>query len=136
MVRGMRLHSLIACLACCCVLPALAAQPADEAGAGDRLIRVDRQKREVRVRCQALRVDMPLEFFCVVAGTADHETVLRTTAKPSAVHAALLGMGLEPGSPLRFIPERKEWIAPHGPPVRVEVEWEQDGRTIRRRAGG
>ena len=34
-----------------------------------------------RVLCEALRVDMPLEFFCVVRGTADHEAVLRTNPK-------------------------------------------------------
>ena len=103
--------------------------------ADPRLLRVDREKREVRVLCQSLLVEMPLEFFCVLRGTVDHETVLRTTVKPSAVHAALLGLGLEPGHPLRFEPERKQWIAPTGPPLRIEVEWEQDGKTIRRRAG-
>lgn len=114
--------------------PAPANQPAQDP-ADAPLIRIDKDKRQVRVRCQALRVEMPLEFFCVLRGTADHETVLRTLAKPSAVHAALLGLGLEPGHPLRFVPERKQWIAPAGPPVRIDVEWEQDGKTVRRRAG-
>lgn len=112
-----------------------AAHNQDAAQADPRLLRVDREKREVRVRCQALRVEMPLEFFCVLAGTADHEAVLRTVVKPSAIHAALLGLDLEPGHPLRFEPDRKQWIAPTGPPLRIEVEWEQDGQTIRRRAG-
>lgn len=127
-----RLPLLLLCLV---LIPAPApAQPAQDPPAAP-LIRIDKAKREVRVRCQALRVEMPLEFFCVLRGTADHETVLRTIAKPSAVHAALLGLGLEPGHPLRFVPERKQWIAPAGPPVRIDVEWEQDGKTIRRRAG-
>src|SRR5687767_3733872 len=127
---GLLLPALICVTTACAQDPPV---PAEAAQDDARLIEVDRQKREVRVRCEALRVEMPLEFFCVVRGTADHEAVLRTRAKPSAVHAALLGLGLEPGNPLRFVPERKEWIAPSGPPVRIEVEWEQDGKTIRRR---
>ena len=111
------------------------AQAAGRQDADPRTLQVDRDKREVRVLCQALLVEMPLEFFCVLRGTVDHETVLRTTVKPSDVHAALLGLGVEPGHPLRFEPERKQWIAPAGPPLRVEVEWEQDGKTVRRRAG-
>ena len=128
---------LLACLALAACSPSASAQenPARQDPQQDQLIRIDREKREVRVRCEALHVDMPLEFFCVVRGTADHEAVLRTTARPSAIHAALLGLGLEPGNPLRFIPERKEWLPPAGPPIRIEVEWEENGQTIRRRAG-
>src|SRR5688572_19560258 len=133
-----RTHALlIACLVLAACSPSARAQeePAPRDPEQDRLIQIDRQKREVRVRCEALHVDMPLEFFCVVRGTADHEAVLRTTARPSAIHAALLGLGLEPGTPLRFEPERKQWIPPSGPPVRIEVEWEENGQTIRRSAG-
>ena len=98
-------------------------------------VEIDRDAREVRVACEALRVDMPLEYVCVVAGTADHESLLRTRAAPSAVHAGLLALGLEPGRPLRFNEAAQRWIAPSGPPVRIEVEWEQDGRTRRERVG-
>ena len=98
-------------------------------------VEIDREAREVRVACEALRVDMPLEYVCVVAGTADHESLLRTRAVPSAIHAGLLALGLEPGRPLRFNEAAQRWIAPSGPPVRIEVEWEQDGRTRRERVG-
>ena len=103
--------------------------------AQDKLVTVDKDKREIRVACQALRVDIPLEFFCVVSGTSDHETVLRTKARPADIHAALLGLGVEPGTPLRNVPGTRRFLPPGGPPVRVEAEWQQDGRTVRRRAG-
>ena len=105
----------------------------EEGGAGPLVI--DREKGQVRVLCQALRVDMPLEFFCVLWGTADHESVLRTRVKPSDIHAALLALGLEPGSPLRFLPQSKTWLPPTGPPVAVFVEWEHEGRFHREPAG-
>ena len=101
----------------------------------ERLVTVDKDLREVRVACDALRVDVPLEFFCVVRGTSDHETVLRTKARPAEIHAALLGLGIEPGTPLRDVPGTNRFLPPSGPPIRVEAEWQRDGRTVRERAG-
>ena len=127
-------------IAFCCWVVALCAgttfaQDVPPPEGRQQLIEIDREQREVRVRCQALRVDMPLEFFCVLAGTADHETVLRTAAKPSEIHAALLALGLEPGNPLRFVAADKSWIPPSGPPLSIRVEWEEDGQTRSERAG-
>src|SRR5215208_6192924 len=50
----------------------------------------DATKRQVRVECEALGVEAPLEFFCVRVGGSEHESVLRTPAKPSDIHTALL----------------------------------------------
>ena len=105
------------------------------ASSADDLVRIDPDRREVRVQCQALRVDMPLEFVCVVSGTADHEALVRTTATPSAIHAALLGLGLEPGQPLTYSEAAERWMPPSGPPVRIEMEWTQDGTNRRERVG-
>jgi biopolymer transport protein ExbD len=98
-------------------------------------VEIDREANEVRVAAQALRVDMPLEFICVVTGTADHESLLRTTVRPSEIHAALLALGLEPGRPVRYSEAANAWLPPTGPPVRVDVEFERDGRVIRERVG-
>ena len=99
-------------------------------------VTIDAETREVRVPGEALQVDMPLEFICVVAGTADHEALLRTRVQPSQVHAALLGIGMEPGRPLRYSEAADRWLPPEGPPLRVEVEWQGlDGTTHRERVG-
>ena len=127
----MRSHVLPALLLL--LLPAFAA--AQEADAPPP-VEIDRAARQVRVACEALRVDTPLEFVCVVTGTADHESLLRTRAAPSAVHAALLVLGLEPGRPLRFNDAAGEWLPPQGPPLRVFVEWVgPDGAVRRERVG-
>ncbi len=99
-------------------------------------VTVDAEAREVRVPAEALVVDMPLEFVCVVIGTADHESLLRTPVAPSQIHAALLGLGLEPGRPLRYSEAADRWLAPSGPPVRIDVEWQDaEGNTVRERVG-
>ena len=85
------------------------------------LVEADLAAREVRVPAEVVVVDVPLEFVLVVAGTADHETVLRTTARPSDLHAALLALGLEPGSPARWDEDAQRWLAPSGAAVDFSV---------------
>lgn len=86
------------------------------------------QRKQVRVDCQSLGVEMPLEFLCVKAGTSEHESILRTPALPSHVHLALLMLGLEPGKPAHYSEAAQKWIPPSGPPLRITLEWEKDGK--------
>ena len=53
---------------------------------------------------------MPLEFFAVINGTSEHESVLRSPAKPSHVHLGLVMIGLEPGSPVKYSEAAKKWV--------------------------
>lgn len=84
---------------------------------------IDRNARQIRVDCQALAIDAPLEFFCVTNGGPEHEAVLRTPAKPSHIHSGLLMLGQEPGSPMVYSDAKKSWSAPFGPPIRISVEF-------------
>src|SRR5215210_7400016 len=84
-------------------------------------------RRQVRVECEALPVDAPLEFFCVVSGGPEHESVLRSPVKPAHLHLALLMLGLQPGAPVQYSEAAQKWIPPHGPPLRITLEYEKDG---------
>jgi hypothetical protein len=90
----------------------------------------DAQRKQVRVECEALGVDAPLEFFCVRNGGSEHESILRTPAKPSDIHTALLAIGLQPGKPLSYSEAANKWIPPQGPPLNIHLEWEKDGKTV------
>ena len=72
----------------------------------------------------------PLEFFCVTDGGNEYESVLRTPAKPSDIHFALLMLGLTPGAPATFVPAKREWLPPHGPPLRITCSFQRKGKTI------
>ena len=91
---------------------------------------VDAKAKQVRVECEALRVENPLEFFLCVAGTTEHESVLRSKVKPSHLHAALLMIGLKPGQPVHFSEAANKWLPPHGPPLQLSVEFEKEGKAI------
>ncbi len=111
--------------------PGAPAAPTTQPGIGKFPgINVDVKKKQIRVDCQALNVDIRLEFFCVLTGTNEHESVLRSDAKPSDIHTALLMLGLKPGEPVKYSEAAKKWIPPHGPPLHISCEYEKDGKTV------
>jgi hypothetical protein len=100
--------------------------------AGQKLphIQIDLKNRKVRVECEALAVDAPVEFFCCVKGSNDYESILRSEVKPSDLHLALLAVGLKPGAPLTYNESTNKWIPPRGAPLHVDVEFQKDGKTV------
>jgi len=76
-----------------------------------------------------------LEVVACAPDTKEHESLVMTRAKPSHVHAALLALGLEPGTPgsWSWDAENEEMVAhqPEGPPLHVSVAW-TDARGTRR----
>jgi len=97
-------------------------------------IDVDVANKRVRVECEALHVIAPLEFFACVAGTSEHEAVVRSEARPSHLHLALVMLGLTPGQGVHYDEREKKWIEPSGPPLKLSVEYEKDGKRVTRGA--
>jgi hypothetical protein len=115
----------------CVAQPPLPAAPATAPTVGRfPFLEVDARAKQVRVECEALTVDAPLEFFCCLTGTTEHESVLRSKVRPSHLHAALLMLGLEPGEPVRFSEATRKWLPPHGPPLQITCEFEKDGKPV------
>ena len=110
--------------------PAAAAAPATQPVGRFPFIEVDARGKQVRVECESLAVENPLEFFLCAAGTVEHESVLRSKVRPSHLHAALLMLGLEPGEPVRFSESAQKWLPPHGPPLQISARFERDGEMV------
>lgn len=81
---------------------------------------VDRAKKQVVVGGRVVLDKGPIEVFACVEKTKEHEAVIATRSTARLVHAALLAIGLEPGSPVSFDPE---YVAAKGPKVRVRLRW-------------
>ncbi|MCM2371466.1 YdjY domain-containing protein [Aporhodopirellula aestuarii] len=62
----------------------------------------------------------PLEMLACPVGTKEHESVIAVFAKSSEVHAALLAIGAQSGTPVRWIPE---FLPPTGQTISVWVAW-------------
>ena len=71
--------------------------------------------------------DVYLEVIVTSPDTREHEALVVTAVKPSLIHAALLALGLEAGSPGRVsgTRERVEAVEPRGARVGVEF-WVED----------
>src|SRR5215213_6656485 len=110
LVRAFVLAALLACV------PAARGQD-EPARPGDRkpppapttnkvgklpFLEFDARTKQVRVECEVLGVEAPLEFFAVVNNGPEHETVVRSKVKPSDLHTALLALGLKPGAPVSY----------------------------------
>ena len=64
-----------------------------------------------------------LEVFASLAGVRDHETAVVLTATPSTIHAALLILGLTPGSPATYDAALRLETPPYGDQIAVSIEW-------------
>jgi hypothetical protein len=93
-------------------------------------VRVDARNHRVEVDCEALAVDMPLEFFCVMSGGNEYESVLRTPAKPSDIHLALLMLGLTPGGNVHFDQATQKWLPPFGPALNISCRYTLNGKEV------
>ncbi len=115
-----------------CTLPLRAENhPATQPAANKMAhVDVDIQKKQVRVECDQVNAQMPLEFFCCATNTQEHETVLRTLAKASHIHMGLLMLGLQPGEPVHYIEAEKKWMPPKGAPLSISCEFEKDNKTV------
>lgn len=129
-MRYLLLFVIVGCRSLIAGVPATA--PASAPGVTDKLpfIHVDIPNRQVLVECEAVNAKIPLEFLCVLAGTAEHETILRTHAKPSNIHLALLMLGLKPGHPMRYVADSEKWIPPEGPALDISVRFMKDGKVV------
>ncbi len=90
-------------------------------------VEIDAVHKQVRVQCETLNAQMPLEFFCVTVGGPEHESVLRTDAKPSDVHFGLLALGLIPGEPARYEQTTDTWFPPTGAPLQIFCRFKLNG---------
>ena len=81
---------------------------------------VDPARKEVVVGGRIAIDRGPIEFFACSEGTKEHESIVATKSSARLVHAALLAIGLEPGTPVSFDPE---YVAATGPRVLVRVRW-------------
>lgn len=81
---------------------------------------IDKARKEVVVGGRIVLDRGPIEVFACVEKTKEHEAIVATRSTARLIHAALLAIGLDPGSPVAFDPE---YVPPKGPRVSVRLRW-------------
>jgi hypothetical protein len=111
-------------------LPCIAAAPATRPSEPKLPhLQVNVAKKQIRVECEAINAEEKLEFLVCATGTKEYESVLRSRARPSHLHLALLMLGLEAGEPVRFNEAENRWIPPRGPALKLSCEFQRDGKS-------
>jgi hypothetical protein len=85
---------------------------------------LDPKRRMIVMVGEVVRSSYGLEMFISTrAAEKGYESVIEVDTQAAIIHAALLGLGLEPGTPVKFIPQYK---APTGPEIEIELYWKDD----------
>jgi len=81
---------------------------------------IDREKRSVVLVGVVCQRQSPLELFACLRNSKEHEAVLSVPTKAAFVHAALLAVGAEPGSPVQF---RPKYVPASGSEIEITCVW-------------
>ena len=92
--------------------------PPDAKQLSKRSVWIDRDEQRVYVDGYVAMQDGPLEMFACPIGTKEHESIVATLARSSEVHAALLAIGAQPGTPVAYLPN---FVPATGQRIRVWV---------------
>jgi len=98
----------------------------------EQTIWIDKGKKRIVVDGEICLTKGPLELLVSPVGGKTHEAVIKTDAKPSAVHAGLLAVGGQQGSPVSYGPEYQPAT---GSVVEILVLW-WDEEGVRHEAQG
>ncbi|MFM8953337.1 MAG: YdjY domain-containing protein [Planctomycetaceae bacterium] len=137
----MRIPAAVLLLALAAASPGFAADPAEAAAppaatpdrhpelkrlAPQEDVWVDVAKKEVVVGCRIAMAEGPIEVFACPEKTKEHEAIVATRSSARIIHAGLLAIGLDPGSPVSFDPV---YAAASGPAVAIRMRWKDAAGT-------
>ena len=103
-------------------------KPAAKAAPGEKptplnkkgTVLLDKKGKRLLLKTEVVLDQGMLELLCCLKQTKEHESILSLDAKAQEVHAALLALGANPGTPVRFNPK---FEPPTGPKIDVFLNW-------------
>lgn len=91
---------------------------------GKNQIWINQESKQVMVRGSICLRKGPLEMFACPLQTKEHESIVAVEAKSSEIHACLVALGFQPGSPVQWQPTYKSAA---GPSIKIQGRWMADG---------
>jgi len=96
-----------------------------------KAIRLDKEKKTIEVDGKICLDEGQLELFACAEGGKEYESLVAIRGEAWQLHLSLLLLGLKPGGGPEY---QGDPAIPFGDPVIIEVQWEENGKTIRKRA--
>lgn len=97
-----------------------------------KTVLLDLPNRRLLLETKVVLREGVLEMLICKAQTKEHESILAIESDAYLIHAGLLALGAQPGSPARF---DDQFHPPSGPVIRIYVNWKDaEGRPHRERA--
>ncbi|HEY2828131.1 MAG TPA: YdjY domain-containing protein [Pirellulales bacterium] len=84
---------------------------------------VDFKNKQVVMQGEVCLTKGPLEMFAVTKGTKEHEAVVAVNTKAYVVHSALLALGAQSGTTVKYEPK---FAPPTGTKIEIWVYWTDD----------
>ena len=84
---------------------------------------IDSKNKQVVMQGEVCLTKGPLEMFAVTKGTKEHEAVVAVNTKAFVVHSALLALGAQTGTPVKYEPK---FMPPTGTKIEILVYWTDD----------
>ena len=107
--------------------------PAKRVATGPNVwLEIDGNKRRVQLDAEVCLREGGLEQLLCRKNTKEHEAILHLDADARDIHTALLLAGAKPGSTVRYEPK---FEAPSGSAIRIQLQFEEKGRTMSVPAG-
>lgn len=101
------------------------AAPAGAKPLSDSRVWIDRDRARVYADGYIAMNQGPLEMFACPAGTKEHESIVATLGRASEIHAGLLAVGAQVGTPVSYNPK---FVPATGQRIRIWVcYFDQDG---------
>ena len=101
---------------------------------------LDKPGGRVWLKTFVVQREAPLEMFLCKRGTKEHEAVLSVDSPAFVIHGGLIALGLQPGTPARYVPPEGDAsegknLPPTGPKLDLIVHWAgKDGKPSSRPA--
>ena len=96
-----------------------------------KAMRLDKEKKTIEIDGKICLDEGALELFACMEGGKEYETVIALQGEAWQLHLSLLLLGLKPGGGPQYQGDPSQ---PFGDTVIIEVQWEDNGKTIRKRA--
>lgn len=83
-------------------------------------VQLDLKGKRLLIKSEVVLREGLLEMLACLKQTKEHEAILSVDAKAQVIHAGLIALGAEAGSPAKFVPDYK---AASGQGINVFVNW-------------